>query len=200
MCTPTILKRIEDSTNFNNWKGVTSTSLNSITLNSASGSLSGSSDLSILMKSESEIFATAACLQEEINTLSGTTNNIQAAQSELLNLSQQIADKEADIKVARDRVAYIRHPEAHTSYYESWFPMGRPMHTSGIPYFIGISVSILLFTIFILLSILGVRISIATNTTTTSPMVAWIVSQITPFAVMCLIALISVVIYFMTRK
>lgn len=179
---------------------MTSTSLNSIVFNGASGSLSGSPDLSILITAESEIFATAACLQEQINTLSGTTNNIQAAQSELLDLTKQISDKEADIKVAKDRVAYIRHPEAHTSYYESWFPMDRPMSSTAVPYFIGISVALLLFTFFIILSILGVTITIAPNTTTRSPMFAWIVAQFTPFAVMCLIALISVVIYFMTRK
>jgi len=199
MCTPTILTRIGDSTRFNTWKDSTSTTLNSISSNGASGNLPPTPvEQSTLVTAESDIFATTACIQQQMTTLGSTTNAIQEAQSDILRLTQQISKKEVDIQVAKDRVAYIRHPEAHTSFYESWFPMGRPMHTAGIPYFIGLSVALILFTIFVLLSVMGINITVAANPT--SPMLGWILSQVTPFAVICLIALISVVIYFMTRK
>ena len=161
LCTPQILTRIADSNTFNAWKAITSGNLNSISSSAAAGSLAPSpNESSALSTASADIFATSACIQEQINSLGSTTNKIQSAQSAILDLNKEIDDAKAQVAIARDRVAYIRHPEQHTSFYESWFPIDRPMHVTSIPAFMAITVFLFVFALLIVLSVMGIDLQI----------------------------------------
>jgi hypothetical protein len=162
LCTPQILTRIADSTTFNAWKAITSGNLNSISSSAAAGNIDPSpNESSVLSTASADIVATSSCIQEQINKLGSTTNNIQSAQSAILDLNKEIEEAKAQVAIARDRVAYIRHPEQHTSFYESWFPIDRPMHVTSVPAFMGITIFLFIFALLIVFSVMGVDLQIS---------------------------------------
>lgn len=108
--------------------------------------------------------STTACIQEKLSTLAGTTNQISTGQESKIAIQKQIDDAEADVAIARDRVEYIKHPEQHTSNYESWFPLNRPMRETSAPYLILITAIFAVTGFFIFMSLIGVNISITTDT------------------------------------
>jgi hypothetical protein len=105
------------------------------------------------------------CLQEKISKVSNTTNQVQSAQSNIIDLNKKIIEAEADVNIAKDRVAYLRNPEDKTSYYESWFPMGRPMQNGSVPFFIAINSFLTIFLVLILSTFMGLNISFMTMPT-----------------------------------
>ena len=156
VCTSTLNAIISDSTSFDAWK-----SAKAITLNSITSSANPTSDSeSALNEASQDIFNLVACLNEKLKDVGQTTNDIQDAQSSILELNKEIREAEEHVKIAKDRVAYIRNPDQHTSYYESWFPMGRPMQPDSIPIFIAVDTFLFIFIILILSSYFGLNISL----------------------------------------
>jgi hypothetical protein len=156
LCTPTLNGYISSNSSFNSWKNTNDTLLNTIT-----SSTSPTTDSQKALNDASqEIFNLVNCLYEKLNEVGTTTNDIQTAQTSIIELNKNIADAENHVKIAKDRVAYIRNPDQHTSYYESWFPMGRPMQPSSIPFFIAINAFLIMFILLLLGSYVGLNISL----------------------------------------
>jgi len=200
VCTPQILTRISDSTSFNAWKTVTSGNLNSISSAAAAGSISPSTnESSSLSTTSADIFATTACIQEQITKLGSTTNNIQAAQTNILDLKEQIEDAKEQAAIAHDRVAYIRHPEQHTSFYESWFPIDRPMHVTSIPVFMAITVFLFIFALLIVLSAIGIDLQFVTSPSTGIAIMG-VRQQFTWFSGFEFLVIAGLIYYFVIKK
>ena len=149
--------------NFSSWKSTTATSLNSITSSSNPTPLQQDT----LNTTANDIFQTVACLTNKINNMSNLTNKIQTAQEEIISLNKQISEADEHVSIARDRVGYIRSPEKHTSFYESWFPLGRPMDKKTIPILIAINTFLFIAGIFLIMTIFGLKISFPLSTTST---------------------------------
>jgi len=115
------------------------------------------------------------------------------------DLNEQIKQEEANAAIARDRVAYIRHPEQHVSNYESWFPIDRPIHTFSLILLMSITVFLGTFLILVGLSMGGINVIFYRDSVSTYRS-SWIRDQITPFSIVTLIALVSVVAYYTQRK
>jgi hypothetical protein len=175
---------------------VTSGQLNAISSTAAGGSTPpAAGEQTTLANTSADIFKTAACIQEQLTSLSGSTNSIHTAQQSLLDLQQQINAAEADVAIARDRVAYIRHPEQNTSYYESWFPIDRPMHSANVPYFVGVTAFVVIFGILVVLSAIGLDINLIVSPTFMA-YIQFIVSQFTYLTFLLTIVVIFIIYYF----
>lgn len=199
-CNPTILSRISSTGNFNTWKTLTSSKITSISPTAASGTTPPTAtESSTLMSASNEVFDTAACIQEKLSALGSTTNEIQTAQQDILRLNKEITEAEADVAIARDRVAYIRHPEEHTSYYESWFPINRPMQRESVPYFIAVTVFLLVFSLLVGLSLIGVNINVAMNPALLY-FIQSIASQFTWLTVVLFLLLVFAIYYFVNQR
>jgi hypothetical protein len=165
-CTDVIRARLQSLLTFNDWKNTTSAQLNAISANAQNGSVQPSpTESNTFATLSADIFNTTACIQSELTNLAGTSNTISQMQQEILSTNDAIVQAEADISISRDRVAYIRNPEQRTSYYESWFPLDRPMHVGNVPFFVGATVFILLFGLLLILSFMGVDFSIIIHPT-----------------------------------
>lgn len=199
-CTPQILVRIGDSTAFGAWKGVTSGTLNSISSAAAAGTIPPSqNESSTLSTTSADIFATTACIQEQISTLGSTTNRIQSAQTSILNLNKEIEDAKAQVNVARDRVGYIRHPEQTTSFYESWFPIDRPMHVTSVPVFLAITVFLFVFALLMVFSALGINLQVITSPNMFTG-ISQIMQQFTWLTGIQFLVIAGLVYYFVIKK
>ena len=194
--------RISTSTAFTVWKETTSTAINRLitSANTKNGQLSAGEQAEFegLQK---DVFNTLACLQEKQLGASSTTNNIHTAQARILELQEQLKQREEEVQIAKDRVAYIRDPDAHPSYYQGWFPMDHPMKPASVPIFIGIVVFCSMFIFMALLSVVGVNISVLSVPGSSSfSLMQWIRAQMTPGFWLMFVILVSVIIYFRARN
>ena len=194
------LSRLQNQDNFNTWKQNVSAQLNSISSTTISGSTQPSSaEINQLNTVAADIFNTTACIQEQLTQLSGTTNSIHDTQQAILDINDQILQAEADVNIARDRVGYIRHPEQHTSYYESWFPIDRPMHKENVSYFVAATVFVVMFSILVGLSMIGFDISIIIQPRLYT-FISYFISQFTWITLIQSIVILYAIYYFINRK
>lgn len=151
---------------------------------------------------ENDILKLSLCIANELNSNGGASSDISRLNEEILAMTQQLENAEADIAVAKDRVAYMRNPERNTSSYESWFPINRPISFIALITLISLSVFLGIFLILIAFSAAGMDLMLYVNPTyvNKSPMLLWVYQQFTMSFWIMAIVLISVVIYFMKRN
>jgi len=158
-------------------------------------------ELEGLLTLEHQINTATQCIVSAINTLSTSSTDVATMQVEVLNKTKQLTDAEKDISLAKDRVAYIRHPEQNTSNYESWFPLNRPMNPLSLIIIATISIFLGMFYLLMLLSAFDMDLIFYTTPNTgVSPFFMWLRQQLTLSFWIVLIVLISVVIYFVKRN
>jgi len=186
--------KLSTSGEYNAWEDNMKKSINS---NQNGGSQSEHE----LLKLENDMQSVTFCILNEINKLGASSTDIAEMQQNILSKTAELAEAEKDIALAKDRVAYIRHPEEHTSNYESWFPINRPMNSISLIILIAISIFLGMFYILMLLSAFDLDIVLYMSPKYyISPFFMQIMQQLTVSFWVVLIALIAVVIYFVKRK
>jgi len=186
--------KLSTSGEYNAWEDNMKKSINS---NQNGGSQSEHE----LLKLENDMQSVTFCILNEINKLGASSTDIAEMQQNILSKTAELVEAEKDIALAKDRVAYIRHPEEHTSNYESWFPINRPMNSISLIILIAISIFLGMFYILMLLSAFDLDIVLYMSPKYyISPFFMQIMQQLTVSFWVVLIALIAVVIYFVKRK
>ena len=185
--------------NFNSWKGSASAAISKYQ-SKASGSMT-LQDQEEFNRTEQEMLEASICISQEIKRLSSTSNNIASLHEQVINKSSELSQAEKDISIAKDRVAYIRHPERMTSYYENWFPINRPISIFSMILLTFISSFLLIFLLFLFFSYAGMEITMfRQNNKERSGIASLLFEQFTISFWLLLLAFISVIIYFVTRK
>ena len=77
-----------------------------------------------------EVLDAVTNLQARVNTNPAT--NLENTDNSLSIVKQKILEAEEDLKIAEDRVKTLRNVDKQRSYYESWFPINRPLRSSSI--------------------------------------------------------------------
>jgi ABC-type multidrug transport system permease subunit len=150
---------------------------------------------------QNDIQAATVCILNEINRLGTSSTDISMLHQKILEKTMALSNGERDISLAKDRVAYIRHPEQNTSNYESWFPIDRPIHSLSLIVLIAITIFLGVFYIFVLMSLFNFNLVFySAQNSATNPWFAWISQQLTLSFWITLIILIAVVIYFVKRN
>lgn len=197
-CTTTELGAIRNTANFTTWSMNHKATLNTYASKISPLSDSDKSDVSRILD---DVLSMKDCLEYQVKSNGNVHNTIYTSQQSVTDLNTQIAQEEANASIARDRVAYIRHPEQHVSNYESWFPIDRPIHTFSLIVLMSMTVFLGTFLILVILAMCGVNVIFYTDSNRSyKSNYSWIRDQITPFSVATLIALVAVVIYFTQRK
>jgi hypothetical protein len=156
--------RYATDASFTNWKNTTASSMNILP---STGTVSDANKTT-LVNLEKEILETLSCLQQDTVAVNTVQTNNAMLQSDIAGLKESIANSTDDIRVSEDRVKYIRAPEERTSYYESWFPLNRPMKAASVPAFLAVTLFFGLVAFFLILSMVGINVSIALPVATMS--------------------------------
>lgn len=77
-----------------------------------------------------EIETAIQLLQARVNNNPATT--LENTDDSLNIVKQKILEAEEDLRIAEDRVKTLRNVDKQRSYYESWFPINRPLRSSSI--------------------------------------------------------------------
>lgn len=100
--------------------------------------------------------------------LSNPATNLQEAIDTDTSLDVEILEAKEDMKIAEERVKIFRQKDKK-SYYESWFPLNRPLRTSTNITLIGVGIFFFVFSFLVLLSAIGFSFNINTSWTSQSP-------------------------------
>jgi hypothetical protein len=173
----------------------------SITAYQNKGSTTQADNTAIILL-EKDILDASLCVGNAIKDLSSSSGDVASIHEQIGKLTADLEEAEKDVRVAKNRVAYIRHPEQQTSNYESWFPIDRPIHVVSLIVLMSLCIFMGIFFLLILMAAMGMNIMlyIPPQLRNTSPFLIWLSMQMTwSFGIM-LVILISVVIYFVNRK
>lgn len=143
-----MVTRLRDGATFGAWYSTTKQAL------------AGTPSTQTILAKVSEIYATNACIQEKLFQQTSIPTTVSTNMETILNLEKDLREKEEQVRVAQDRATLLRAPEENTSYYESWFPLGRPMKTYLVPVFLGLGIFMGLFALFLFLKFLGIEVAI----------------------------------------
>jgi hypothetical protein len=77
-----------------------------------------------------EVLDAVTALQARVNNNPATT--LENTSESLDIVKQKILDAEEDLKIAEERVKSLRNVDKKHSYYDSWFPINRPLRSSSI--------------------------------------------------------------------
>lgn len=108
---------------------------------------------------KAEIVDAVSNLQIRLNA--NPANLLETSTTELENIKVQIEQAKKDLLIAEQRVATLRHPEKDKSYYESWFPINRPLTNHSIIIITGIGIFFFILSFLIILKAFGLNISIS---------------------------------------
>ena len=68
----------------------------------------------------------------QVRVANNPATDLQESSESLLLIQQKIVESQEDLKIAEDRVKTLRNVDKKHSYYESWFPINRPLRSSSI--------------------------------------------------------------------
>ena len=154
----------------------------------------------ILAQVNASLAAVKTCVDTEVSNLSNASGHIAQLNLEILDATEKFNQSEKDIQVAKDRVGYIRHPERNTSNYASWFPIDRPISIFSMILLICLTLFLGTFLMLLVLSFAGINLLIFSPGGEENPIIAMILEQLTFSFWVMLIILVSVVIYFTSKK
>ena len=100
--------------------------------------------------------------------LSNPATNLQEAIDTDTTLDIEIMQAREDMKIAEERVKIFRQKDKK-SYYESWFPLNRPLRSSTNITLIGLGIFFIVFSFLIFLSFIGFSFNITTTWVSQSP-------------------------------
>ena len=92
--------------------------------------LADSGKSTFTLSERGEVLDAVTALQARVNTNPATT--LDNTDSSLSIVKQKILEAEEDLKIAEDRVKTLRNVDKKHSYYESWFPINRPLRSSSV--------------------------------------------------------------------
>jgi hypothetical protein len=82
-----------------------------------------------------------------------------ASSVELNTLKAEIKQAQEDLQIAEERVASLRNPGKDKSYYESFFPINRPLTQTTIVILLAIGIFFFILSFFIIMKGLGFNLS-----------------------------------------
>jgi len=94
-------------------------------------------------------------LEWRISTNQAT--NVETSWKTLANTHVNIENAKKDLQIAKDRVNSLRNINKH-SYYESWFPINRPLRNASKLVLLGLGIFFFVLTAFALLNSFGLHI------------------------------------------
>jgi hypothetical protein len=157
-CTPDILAKFSAAApaDYLSWLSTQETQLNTLAATTAPGPTVAQGITQII----GSISAHQACLQDQLNSVSAAATATATTQTSLSDRDQAIQERQRDVQIAKDRMLLARFPERNRSYYDSWFPLFRPLKAITVPILLGISIFFLMMALFILVSLLKLDVRI----------------------------------------
>lgn len=124
--------------------------------------------LNYLQLAENNANSYIKCINKDIIQRNDYTSRIYSIQQEIEVLRKQAEGKKEIVQEAKERSSDLENPYATTTWWESWFPLGRPIQKENVPVLLSISILMLVFSLGIFLRFAGMELRFESITTSTN--------------------------------
>lgn len=118
--------------------------------------------ISQIQIAETNLDAYIKCLQKDIVQRTDYSSRLYNLQQDRETARTLANHYKGIAKEAKERASDIENPYTKTTWWESWFPLGRPMRKENVPVLLSISILMLVFSLGIFLRFAGLELKFAT--------------------------------------
>lgn len=111
--------------------------------------------ISALQMAENTLSSTIQCIQSDILQRNEYSSKMYTLQQDIENLRKELKEKQETVSEAKERSETLRDPYTKTTWWELWFPLGRPMRKEHVPVLLSVSIFMLIFSLGIFLRFAG---------------------------------------------
>lgn len=112
--------------------------------------------LSNLQLAENILSSNIQCLNKDILQRNEYASRMYTLQQEIEDIRKEVQAKKTILQESKERASQVETPYATTTWWETWFPLGRPIQKENVPVLIGTSIAMLLFSLAIFLRFAGI--------------------------------------------
>lgn len=98
------------------------------------------------------------CINKDILQRNDYSSRIYTLQQELEGKRKEAAEKKEIAKEAKERSSQLENPYSNTTWWETWFPLGRPIRKDSVPVLLSVSILMLVFSLGIFLRFAGMEL------------------------------------------
>jgi hypothetical protein len=123
--------------------------------------------LQTLQLAENNAQAYIKCINGDVIQRNDYSSRIYSIQQELETLRKEVQAKKEIVTEAKERSTQLENPYNNTTWWETWFPLGRPIQKENVPVLLSVSILMLVFSLGIFLRFAGKELrfeSIGTST------------------------------------
>lgn len=113
------------------------------------------SALGNLQLAEANANAYIQCINKDIIQRNDYSSRLYTLQQDVEELRKEPAAKKEIVNEAKERSAQLEKPYNNTTWYETWFPLGRPIQKENVPVLLSVSILMLVFSLGIFLRFAG---------------------------------------------
>ena len=111
--------------------------------------------LSNLQLAENNLNATIACLNKDILQRNTEASKIYTLQQEIEAKRKEASEKQQSVSEAKERSDLLENPYTKTTWWEAWFPLGRPIRKENVPVLLSVSILMLVLSLGMFLKVAG---------------------------------------------
>jgi hypothetical protein len=126
--------------------------------NQASDTMAYDNAMIALERAETNLNAMIKCIQKDMMQRNSESSKLYTLQQELEELRKEAKDKKEIAATAKERSNLLDKPYSKTTWYEPWFPLGRPLRKESVPVLLAVSILMLVFATGIFLRLAGIEL------------------------------------------
>lgn len=124
--------------------------------------------LNQLQLAEANISSYIRCIQKDIIQRNDTSSKLYSLQQEVEEARKIAAQRKQTLAEAKERSTEVENPYNNTTWWQSWFPLGRPIQKENVPVLLSVSILMLVFSLGIFLRFAGYELQLASLASTTN--------------------------------
>ncbi len=122
--------------------------------------------LNRLQTAENIVASYIRCIQKDIVQRNDVSSRLYTLQQEVEEARKTAAQRKETLAEAKERASEVQNPYSNTTWWETWFPLGRPIQKDNIPVLLSVSILMLVFSLGIFLRFAGLELQLAPIGTT----------------------------------
>jgi hypothetical protein len=111
-----------------------------------------------LMLAENILNVHLKCLNKDIIQRNDYVSKIYTLQQEVESVRKEASEKKETVKEAEERASQLENPYTKTTWWETWFPLGRPIQKENVPVLLSVSIGMLVISLGIFLRFAGLEL------------------------------------------
>ena len=118
-----------------------------------------------LQMAENILDSNIKCINKDILQRNEYSSRLYTLQQDIEVLRKEAAEKKQIVEEAKERSSLLENPYNNTTWWETWFPLGRPIRKENVPVLLSVSIFMLIFSLGVFLRMAGMELKLDSVTT-----------------------------------